>query len=181
MSMLETVLIAFWTMLPAYIPNNAAVIFGGGKPVDGGREWHGSRLLGDGKTWRGSLGGIATGAALALLLNSVRIPVQDAIGLSLTAFPTAVVVLFPLGAILGDIGASFIKRRTGKERGAAFPGLDQLDFVAGSLVLTALLTTSWVTETFTLEVLAVVLVITPVLHLGTNFIGFKIGLKEEPW
>lgn len=181
MAIIETVLLAFWTMLPAYIPNNAAVIFGGGKPIDGGMEWHGSRLLGDGKTWKGSMGGILAGSALALLLNYVRAPVSDAIGISLTVFTTSVILILPLGAILGDIGASFIKRRLDKERGAAFPGLDQLDFVVGSIALALLFDTSWAIETFTMEILAVIVVITPILHLGTNLIGFKLGFKEEPW
>ncbi len=45
---------ALWAMLPAYIPNNAAVLAGGGRPIDGGRTWGGRRVLGDGKTWRGT-------------------------------------------------------------------------------------------------------------------------------
>lgn len=61
------------------------------------------------------------------------------------------------------------------------PGVDQLDFVAGSLGLVFLLAYPWASKVFTPAVLAVILVITPVLHLGTNFIGFKMGLKEEPW
>ncbi|MFC6754525.1 CDP-archaeol synthase, partial [Halorubrum tibetense] len=35
---------AFWAMLPAYVPNNAAVLAGGGRPIDGGREWRGARV-----------------------------------------------------------------------------------------------------------------------------------------
>ncbi len=55
MTLLETIVIAFWAMLPAYVPNNAAVLAGGGRPIDGGRTWDGKRVLGDGKTWRGTL------------------------------------------------------------------------------------------------------------------------------
>ena len=36
---LETVAVAVWVMLPAYIPNNVAVLAGGGRPIDGGRTW----------------------------------------------------------------------------------------------------------------------------------------------
>ncbi len=39
MAILETIVIAFWAMLPAYVPNNAAVLAGGGRPIDGGRTW----------------------------------------------------------------------------------------------------------------------------------------------
>lgn len=71
MTLTEIILTAFWAMLPAYIPNNAAVIFGGGKPVDLGKKWKGKRILGDGKTWRGSIGRTAAGATVALLLNGI--------------------------------------------------------------------------------------------------------------
>jgi len=81
----------------------------------------------------------------------------------------------------GDIGASFLKRRSGRERGAAFPGLDQLDFVAGALLLAFVVDTGWALETFTLPVLAVVLVMTPVLHVVTNVGAYAIGVKNEPW
>ncbi|MFW6318076.1 MAG: CDP-archaeol synthase, partial [Halorubrum sp.] len=60
---------AFWAMVPAYVPNNAAVLAGGGRPIDGGREWRGARLLGDGKTWRGTAVGTLVGVVLALVLN----------------------------------------------------------------------------------------------------------------
>jgi len=173
--------VAFWAMLPAYVPNNAAVIFGGGPPIDGGRTMGGRRLLGDGKTWRGTAGGIATGAVLALGLNAVHPSVASA-GIELPQqFPLAVVVALPTGALLGDIGASFLKRRTGRERGAAFPGVDQLDFVVGSLLLAVLAAPSWFTATFTLPVLATVVVITPVLHVSTNVVAYKLSLKSEPW
>ena len=54
----------FWLMLPAFLPNSAAVVFGGGKPIDFGRLWRGKRILGDGKTWTGLIGGISAGVAL---------------------------------------------------------------------------------------------------------------------
>jgi CDP-2,3-bis-(O-geranylgeranyl)-sn-glycerol synthase len=40
---------------------------------------------------------------------------------------------------------------------------------------------SWFTETFTLPVLVVVVVATPVLHIVTNGIAYLLGLKNEPW
>ena len=69
---------AFWAMLPAYVPNNAAVLAGGGRPIDGGREWRGARLLGDGKTWRGTAVGTAVGVAVALALNRLAAPASTA-------------------------------------------------------------------------------------------------------
>ncbi|HQL60331.1 MAG TPA: CDP-archaeol synthase, partial [Methanoculleus sp.] len=44
-------------MLPAYVPNSAAALFGGGTPIDSGRTFgDGRRIFGDGKTYRGFFG-----------------------------------------------------------------------------------------------------------------------------
>ncbi|WP_336001358.1 CDP-2,3-bis-(O-geranylgeranyl)-sn-glycerol synthase [Halorientalis halophila] len=181
MDLVAVLAVAFWTMLPAYVPNNAAVLVGGGPPIDGGRTWNDKRLLGDGKTWLGTAAGIAAGASLALLLNVLQPLLDGAVGATLPTFEPAVVVSLPVGAMVGDIAASFLKRRSGRQRGAAFPGLDQLDFVVGGLALTALVAPGWFLETFTAAVLAVVLVMTPVLHVGTNLVAYKLSLKSEPW
>ncbi|MEF8780362.1 MAG: CDP-2,3-bis-(O-geranylgeranyl)-sn-glycerol synthase [Haloferacaceae archaeon] len=172
---------AFWAMLPAYVPNNVAVLAGGGRPIDAGATWNGKRLLGDGKTWRGTVAGTLAGVALAMILNTVVDPAGAAVGVDLPRFPFAAALGLALGAMVGDIAASFLKRRTGRERGAAFPGLDQLDFVVGGLVLSAAFATDWFLSTFTPGVVLAVLVITPVLHVGTNVLAYRLGLKDEPW
>ena len=177
--MIEVIVVALWAMLPAYVPNNAAVLFGGGRPIDGGRTHDGKRLLGDGKTWRGTAGGTVTGILVALGLNALvpLVPTED----FLPTFPMLVVVALPFGAMLGDLCASLLKRRLGRERGTAVPGLDQLDFVIGALVLTVLVAPGWFLDTFTLPVIAVVLVLTPVFHLSTNVAAYQLGWKNEPY
>ncbi|WP_251341737.1 CDP-2,3-bis-(O-geranylgeranyl)-sn-glycerol synthase [Haloplanus halophilus] len=172
---------ALWAMLPAYVPNNAAVLAGGGRPIDGGRTLGGRRLLGDGKTWRGTAAGTLAGVALAMALNAVRPGVVATLGAGLPVFSLRAAVGLALGAMCGDIGASFLKRRLGRERGAAVPGLDQLDFVVGALVLAALLAPSWTLSTFSPARLAVILVATPLLHVTTNAGAYVLGLKAEPW
>ncbi|QLG49149.1 CDP-2,3-bis-(O-geranylgeranyl)-sn-glycerol synthase [Natrinema halophilum] len=181
MAVLETIVIAFWVMLPAYVPNNAAVLAGGGRPIDGGRTWGEKRVLGDGKTWRGTAMGILAGVTLAALLTYLAPDVGDSLGFSVPQFTPLAALGLSGGAMLGDILASFLKRRSGRQRGAMFPGLDQLDFVVVSLPLTALLAFDWFTTWFSLEVLFVVIVITPILHITTNMIAYKLGLKNEPW
>ena len=179
MSVIQTIIVAVWLMLPAYVPNNAAVLLGGGTPVDFGREWRGDRVLGDGKTWRGSAGGVGAGFALAVLLNAAV--TQSYVPDFLPVFELRAAFGLAFGAVLGDMGASFLKRRTGRERGAPFPGVDQLDFVVGAFVVTALLAPGWFFEVFTIEVVIAVLVLTPVLHVTTNLIAYRLGLKDEPW
>lgn len=175
------VVTALWAMLPAYLPNNVAVLAGGGRPIDGGRTLNGSRILGDGKTWRGAVAGSLAGIGVGVVLNRLAPTVTDSIGVTVPTFPVVAIVGLAVGAILGDIGASFVKRRIGRERGAAVPGLDQLDFVVGALVVTTVVAREWVQTVFTLEVLLAVVVLTPVLHVGTNAIAYGLGLKDEPW
>jgi CDP-2,3-bis-(O-geranylgeranyl)-sn-glycerol synthase len=172
---------ALWAMLPAYVPNNVAVLTGGGRPIDGGRTWGDRRVLGDGKTWRGTAAGTLAGVALALALNAVADAAGTVLGVTPPTFPVIAALGLSLGAMCGDIGASFLKRRTGRERGAPFPGLDQLDFVIGALALATLLDFGWVTDTFTLPVLVVVLVATPLLHVLTNAIAYALGVKDKPF
>jgi CDP-2,3-bis-(O-geranylgeranyl)-sn-glycerol synthase len=172
---------ALWAMLPAYVPNNAAVLAGGGRPIDSGRTLGGRRLLGDGKTWRGTAVGTLVGVALALALDAVQPAATAAVGADLPTFPLLAAVGLAFGAMLGDIGASFLKRRLGRRRGAAVPGLDQLDFVVGALALAALLAPTWTLATFSLPRLAVVVVATPLLHVTTNAGAYLLGLKSEPW
>lgn len=181
MDVYAVVVTALWVMLPAYVPNNAAVLAGGGRPIDGGRRLGDRRLLGDGKTWRGLVAGWLAGVAVAALLTALAGDAADVLGVDVPVFPLLVALLFPLGAMLGDIGASFLKRRTGRERGAPFPGVDQLDFVVASLFVAFLVAPSWVLDTFAPGVLVVVLVLTPLLHVLTNAVGYALGLKEEPY
>lgn len=175
------VVTAFWAMLPAYIPNNAAVLAGGGQPIDGGRTLSGHRLLGDGKTWRGLLGGWAAGVAIALALTAVAPDGSDLFGVDLPEFPLAVALVFPLGAMLGDIAASFLKRRTGRTRGAPFPIVDQLDFVLFSLLSALVTAPAWFRDIFTPAVLVVVLLVTPILHVLANVVAYTLGVKDEPY
>jgi len=181
MDVFVVVVTAIWAMLPAYVPNNVAVLAGGDRPIDGGRTMGDRRLLGDGKTWRGTAVGWTGGAGLALVLNQLVDPAHDALGVEVPEFSVLIIVTLPLGAMAGDIGASFLKRRSGRERGAPFPGVDQLDFVVGALVFGLVADPGWIRDTFTLPVLVVVLVVTPLLHVATNGITYLIGVKDEPW
>ncbi len=176
----ETVVVAVWVMLPAYIPNNVAVLAGGGRPIDDGRTLSdGKRILGNGKTWRGTAVGTVAGVLVALGLNQLHRFVGESVAAA--PFPIAAAVSLAFGAMLGDILASFLKRRTGRDQGTAFPGVDQLDFVVVSLTLTAIVATGWFLETFSLPVLVVVFVLTPLLHVSTNAIAYAFGLKDAPW
>lgn len=175
-------------MLPAYIPNSMAAVFGGGRPIDGGRILKdGRRILGDGKTYRGLFAGIACGVLLGLFQMLFLIPASELLHISLPSFSgrgsTTMVILLSLasGSLFGDMFKSFFKRRLGMKRGASLPLVDQLDFVLGAWVFTYLSSPGWFAINFTRDIMVAVLVLTPLLHLTTNVVGYIIGVKKEPW
>lgn len=163
--MIELILEAVKYILPAYVANSSSVLFGGGSPIDLGRELHGNRLLGDGKTWRGLIFGLMSGSIAAvgigIILGSVLISLYG--------------VLISLGGLLGDIAASFFKRRIGVERGDPAPLLDQLDFVLGALALGSVLFVP------SEKVILTIIILTPFLHLLANVIGYLLDFKDKPW
>jgi len=166
-------------MLPAYIPNPSAALFGGGRPIDFGRRLNdGYRIFGDGKTYRGLIIGTLCGILIGLIQNIL----SPYIGLP--QFPISALFCLSFGALLGDLIKSFFKRRLGLERGAPLPLIDQLDFVFGSWLLSFIFVREWFLNSFLYKygnIMIVVLIITPLLHLSVNYIGYRLGVKKEPW
>ncbi|MFP3909137.1 MAG: CDP-2,3-bis-(O-geranylgeranyl)-sn-glycerol synthase [Halobacteriota archaeon] len=181
MRTLYILLTTIWLLLPSYAPNNFAVVFGGGKPIDLGRNFvDGSRLLGNGKTIRGFIAGGLGG----LLVAHIQLIIENLLDLNIysslvyTSF-LGIVIALAFGALIGDMVGSFIKRRLKVKRGGKIPLLDQLDFLVFAL-LAASLVTDFATL-FTPPVIIAAFIITPLLHIITNFIAYKWGLKEVPW
>jgi CDP-2,3-bis-(O-geranylgeranyl)-sn-glycerol synthase len=82
---------------------------------------------------------------------------------------------------LGDLCKSFFKRRFGLRRGASLPVVDQLDLVFGSWLLCLIFVREWFLYNFNVQIIVIVLVMTPLLHISMNIIGYKMGVKKEPW
>ncbi|MHC1635010.1 MAG: CDP-2,3-bis-(O-geranylgeranyl)-sn-glycerol synthase [Candidatus Methanospirareceae archaeon] len=179
--LISTIAVAIWLMLPAYVANGSAALFGGKKPIDRGIFFGKHRLLGDGKTYEGLLRGFFCGFSIGII--QTRIGEWLGIKPSFGTFSFAIIPLscLSLGAMLGDIMGSFVKRRIGLERGAMLPIIDQLDFVFGAWLLLFLFARNWFLEAFTVEILLAIVIITPFLHLSTNYIAFKMGKKKVPW
>ncbi|WP_088336178.1 CDP-2,3-bis-(O-geranylgeranyl)-sn-glycerol synthase [Methanopyrus sp. KOL6] len=157
-----------WFILPAYIANLSACLFGGGRPLDFGKKLSdGRRLLGGGVTIRGFIVGVLAGAVVGLGEGFV---VGD-------PWKAGDGFILGLGAMVGDAVGSFVKRRIGLERGAPAPVLDQLDFFAGAVLLYYLLY-GWHPPGWVLVSLAI---LTLALHWLTNVIGYLLKLKEVPW
>jgi CDP-2,3-bis-(O-geranylgeranyl)-sn-glycerol synthase len=170
---------AVWIMLPAYLPNPIAALTGGGLPIDMGRNFSdGRRIFGDGKTFRGLIIGIFAGIGIGL----VQIQVMGAFGWENLPEQTYMsVTLLATGALLGDVGKSFFKRRLGKERGAKWPIADMYDLVAGALLMVLIFDPGWLFANMTLLIFILILILTPILHRAVNIIGYHFRVKEVPW
>ena len=172
-------LAALWIMIPAYVPNSAAALFGGGTPIDFGRtSGDGRRIFGDGKTYRGFFGGVLCGILAGL------VEIWAWFTFSLTALPYQTIIsvtLLATGALLGDLVKSFLKRRLGKGRGESWFLADQYDLVVGSFLLILLIYPEWLFGNITLPIAVWIIVMTPLLHRVVNIIGYYIGVKEVPW
>jgi CDP-2,3-bis-(O-geranylgeranyl)-sn-glycerol synthase len=170
---------AVWIMLPAYLPNPVAALFGGGTPIDLGRNFSdGKRIFGDGKTFRGLIIGILAGIGIGL----VQIQVVGAFGWeNLPEHTYRSITLLATGALLGDLGKSFFKRRLGKERGAKWPVADMYDLVAGALLMVLIFDSAWLFANMTLLIFILILILTPILHRAVNIIGYHFRVKEVPW
>lgn len=163
--MWEIITEALIYILPAYIANSSAVLFGGGKPIDLKKTLKGKRILGDGKTIRGFTLGLVSGSLTGVVIGIVKGNPK----LALLGF------LLSLGGLIGDIVASFLKRRINLKRGRPVPILDQLDFIFGALAFGSLLTVPSV------DIILFIIILTPLAHLLSNRAGYWLGLKDNPW
>jgi CDP-2,3-bis-(O-geranylgeranyl)-sn-glycerol synthase len=151
-------------IFPAYCANATPVLAGGGLAMDFGKNFiDGRRVFGDNKTFRGFFFGLAVGVAVGL------------VEWWLFDYHFLFSLLTPLGALLGDLTAAFLKRRLGIAPGGLFPILDQVDFVIGAIVFALPLAIMY------WELAVAVVLITPPIHLFTNFFAYKLKLKKNPW
>ena len=146
--------------LPAYIANATPVVLGGGGSLDGDRNWaDGKPILGDHKTIRGTLSGLAAGFIIGLLQRN---PVRGA--------------LLSVGAIGGDLIVSFFKRRFDLKPGALLPIADQMGFIVFAVILVSLAEPA-PTWDRAIGILAATLPI----HYLTNVFAWLLKLKSTPW
>ena len=154
-------------IFPAYVANATPVLAGGGTKMDFGKNFaDGKRLFGDNKTFRGFFFGWGIGLAVGLM---------EGVAFGFQNYSVLFSILIPLGALIGDLTGAFTKRRLGIKPGGLLPVVDQVDFVVGAIVFSLPL------ALVNLALAVTVLLITPPIHLFTNFLAFKLKLKKNPW
>lgn len=148
------------------------------KPIDGNKQLFAKPILGRNKTYRGLVAGVASalvvGAAQWLLseqwsavnrLEFIELDFSSYIILSL---------LLGFGAILGDALESFAKRQVGVTPGKAWVPFDQIDYVIGAFLISAVYI-----QLDTSQYLAAFFV-GSIIHPISTVIGWKLGLKDQP-
>jgi CDP-2,3-bis-(O-geranylgeranyl)-sn-glycerol synthase len=153
-------------IFPAYCANAIPVIAGGGRPMDFGKNFFDGRpVFGKNKTFRGFFFGLGVGTT-AGVIESVIFNHSPFLGL-----------LTSLGALFGDLVGAFVKRRLGLAPGELLPVVDQVDFIVGAILFSLPVSLSFLSW----ELVLAALIITPPIHLLTNFAAYKLGLKSNPW
>ncbi|MFA5247411.1 MAG: CDP-2,3-bis-(O-geranylgeranyl)-sn-glycerol synthase [Candidatus Micrarchaeia archaeon] len=173
-------------ILPAYFANAAPVYLNpsgdkAGKikttPIDNGKNfWDNRRLLGDGKTWEGLIGGVAAGWLFGTIMGWAGI---IPLGFSFDKW-FWVSLLLSMGAHAGDLLGSFIKRRLNVASGGPFPVFDQLGFVLLSLLFASFAAPE-ISYLIGVAGFAFLLALSYGAHVFFNWLAFKIGLKKVPW
>ena len=92
-------IMTLWLYLPGFLANTFAMMWGkwlpktgyGPWPIDGGRNWKdGNRILGDGKTWNGLIGGSVTSGLLCVIIVGAMGEVPDSNSIGIECFCTPV-------------------------------------------------------------------------------------------
>jgi CDP-2,3-bis-(O-geranylgeranyl)-sn-glycerol synthase len=156
-----------WFILPAYFASISPVWFKleGKSPLDFGKTFRGRRIFGPSKTIKGYLGGALCGAVLGALQE---ILFKKPNGLALG-------ILLGLGALTGDAVKSFFKRQRNIPSGKLWFPFDQIDFLVGGIIFAAII------ESPSPLGIIILFIITPPLHVLSNIIDYKIGLKKVPY
>ncbi len=164
-------------ILPAYVANATPVIFNGRTPIDLGKELQDKqRIFGENKTIIGFLFGVTSGTITGIAIITIFPQLFMQLSLNekiLTAF------LLSLGAMLGDLIGSFVKRRRKMKSGQESTIMDKILFVIIALIVAYPVYNTKVNLVFT-DILLVV-VATFFLHILFNRIAHATKLKKVPW
>jgi Putative integral membrane protein DUF46. len=189
--MMKFIFLCLWYLLPAALGNHTAscgnriwlpkILKDGlaklAFPIDLGSQWHGKEIFGKNKTWRGLIVGVVAGIITA--------GVQAALFFNLDFFRNNTLVdygkvnfillggLMGGGALIGDLVKSFIKRRIDVPSGKPWFPWDQLDWIAGAMLLSSAVCVPP----------ANVVLVTAILYVGVHLCSDRIvchmGIKKR--
>lgn len=177
------ILKALWFFLPGGLANMAPVIFKKinflNYPVDFGKQINGKSILGSHKTFRGYFFGILLASIVAWVQKLLFIKFDAIKDITILPYnelnPWLIGFLMGFGALFGDSAKSFLKRQLGVKPGDKFIPWDQIDFIIGFLLFI-----SFVYVPSASIVLSIILIV-PLLHIMTNYLGYYLKIQDSPW
>lgn len=179
--MLLLILQCIYVMMPAYFANMAPVICRFilpqlDKPLDGNKKLGKQTIFGSHKTYRG----IVVGIVFAIIISFLQYLAQQLHliePLQIISYEKWLLIgfLMGLGAMLGDLIESFIKRRMNIKPGKFLRPWDQIDFVIGALIFTYALFKPGVLK------IGIIILISFVLHVLINHSAFYLKLRKQKW
>jgi CDP-2,3-bis-(O-geranylgeranyl)-sn-glycerol synthase len=177
----DLILKSLWFLVPCYLANMMPVFVKRlhvlDYPVDLGRKLGGKPIFGSHKTYRGVFFGVLAalaGACIQSLLYQDSAWIRQ-ISIVPYALPDSLLLGFLLGfgALFGDLVKSFFKRRVGVAPGKSWFPFDQLDYVAGAILLASPLVV------LPLSLVLTMVAISFALHLISVFIGYYLGIRKS--
>jgi CDP-2,3-bis-(O-geranylgeranyl)-sn-glycerol synthase len=176
---------ALWFFLPAGIANVTPIFVSHipflkqwNYPLDFGHKQNGKRIFGDHKTIRGLVSGVILGTFSSLILfylsykllaTSYHLPYWY-----YQTNPILLGFLLSFGALLGDAVKSFFKRQLNVKPGNTWIPFDQIDYIAGGLLLGSFV------HVLTLLQYGLIFVLWIGVHVLSTFIGYFLHLKDHP-
>ncbi len=169
--MLSIILTSLYFFLPAYFANMAPILFRKipflSFPIH-------EKLFGAHKTWRGLMIAPIIGTLIFFLQKLAYTYGFTSLALiDYSDFPLYFGTLLGAGAILGDLIKSYYKRKAGIAPGVSWMPLDQLDFVIGAIIA------GFFVYVPPAEVVLILFLISPLLHIGANLIGYYLGINKN--
>lgn len=168
-------LLVLWFFLPAGIANlipvfaaKLPILRNFDTPVDFGKMFNGSRLLGEHKTYRGFIVGTLIGGVVCWLQSLIVEPIFGS-----DIHPFVAGMLLGFGALFGDAVKSFFKRRIAIVPGSPWFPFDQLDYIFGAIIFSLL----FVHLTVVQYCLAIVIWLA--LHIITVVMGYTLRIRTS--
>lgn len=164
---------AFTNMIPPLVKKVNFLNY----PMDFGKTWKGHRIFGAHKTWRGLFFGIV-GSVIVITIQHFLYKHSDLFQkISVFDYSSSLFIVLGIlmgtGVILGDAVESFFKRRKNIAPGKPWFPWDQLDALIGGLAFCLIIfIPPW-------EIIVILMVLVPLLHIGINRIGYLLKLQKN--
>ncbi len=159
-----------WLYLPGAFANMAPIIF---QKVNFLNKAINKKLFGENKTYRGLFFGILFSIIIALLQQNLGALFHN---IEMLDYSKINIFLFGfwmgIGALLGDLLKSFIKRKLNIAPGKSFPVFDQIDWIIGTTIILAFYIN------LKINFILYSILVLGMLHFLINIISYKLKIRK---